>query len=227
MAWGGTASIRPMEMAASASGTKCMPSRGSSTAKASVPALTSKRRLPSSSRTLDAQMVHRPGSVPNQVTPWTGASGSLQSMLSSPFRIRRPSGLMPSRISSFALRMPSRLPRFSMCMVPMLTMAAISGRPMLLRYAISRKWFMPISSTATSVSSGMDRMAMGIPMSLLWFAGVFATLKEPSRTVETISLVVDLPTEPVMATALKPRRLRSSRAIRPRAMRGSSTMMAG
>ena len=49
----------------------------------------------------------------------------------------------------------------------MLTITATSGWAIFERYAISRKWFMPISSTATSVSAGMDKMAMGIPMSLL------------------------------------------------------------
>ena len=44
-----------------------------------------------------------------------------------------------------------------------------------------------------------------------------------SRTAAVISLVVLLPTEPVMATTLAPMRFSSSRAMSPRAFRGSST----
>lgn len=59
---------------------------------------------------------------------------------------------------------------------------------------------MPISSTATSVFSGMASTAMGIPMSLLWLAGVLLVTKACSSTAATISFVVLLPTEPVTAT---------------------------
>ena len=69
-----------------------------------------------------------------------------------------------------------------MCMVPMLRITAKSGRAILDRYAISRKWFMPISTTATWVSSGIPKIAMGIPMSLLWLAGVLAVRKVVSST---------------------------------------------
>ena len=82
---------------------------------------------------------------------------------------------------------------------------------------------MPISSTATSVFSGMASTAMGIPMSLLWLAGVLLVTKACSSTAATISFVVLLPTEPVTATTFAPMRFSSSRAILPKAMRGSST----
>ena len=52
----------------------------------------------------------------------------------------------------------------------------------------------------------MARIAMGIPMSLLWFTGVLAVRKVLSSTVAIISLVVLLPTLPVMPTTLQPRR---------------------
>ena len=68
---------------------------------------------------------------------------------------------------------------------------------------------------------------MGMPMSLLWLAGVLAVRKVDSSTVEIISLVVDLPTEPVTPTTFMPMRLRSPLAILPRAMRVSGTTMAG
>ena len=63
---------------------------------------------------------------------------------------------------------------------------------------------MPISSTATSVFSGMASTAMGIPMSLLWLAGVLLVTKACSSTAATISFVVLLPTEPVTATTFAP-----------------------
>ena len=68
---------------------------------------------------------------------------------------------------------------------------------------------------------------MGIPMSLLWLAGVLLTRKVPASTAAIISLVVLLPTEPVMATTLAPIRFRASRAMSPSAVLGSETMMAG
>ena len=86
---------------------------------------------------------------------------------------------------------------------------------------------MPISSTATWVSSGMARMAMGIPMSLLWFTGVLAVRKVLSSTAATISFVVLFPTEPVMPTTFIGSLCRSPAAIFPRAIRVSSTRIAG
>ena len=68
---------------------------------------------------------------------------------------------------------------------------------------------------------------MGIPMSLLWLAGVLLIRKVPDSTEAIISLVVLLPTEPVTATTFAPMRFKASRAMSPKAVRESSTTIAG
>ena len=77
------------------------------------------------------------------------------------------------------------------------------------------------------MSSGSARMAMGMPMSLLWLTGVLPVRYFRERMPAIISLVVLLPTEPVTPTTFRLRRIRSWRAMSPRAFLGSLTTMAG
>ena len=61
---------------------------------------------------------------------------------------------------------------------------------------------MPISTTATSVSGVMLISVLGAPISLFWLPSVLMMRKEEAITAATISLVVVLPTLPVMPITL-------------------------
>ena len=119
---------------------------------------------------------------------------------SSPHSTAVPPGRSPSRISSFALQIPSREPRNSMCDTPMLVMTATSGCACTVMREISPKSDMPISSTAASVSSSMRNTVSGMPISLFRLPCVYIVRNFAFSTAAVISLVVVLPTEPVMPT---------------------------
>ena len=68
---------------------------------------------------------------------------------------------------------------------------------------------MPISSTITSVSSGLSRMVTGRPSSLLKLRGFAAVRKVLASAAASRSLVEVLPTDPVMPTTLSGRRVRA------------------
>ena len=68
---------------------------------------------------------------------------------------------------------------------------------------------MPISSTITSVSSGLSRMVTGRPCSLLKLRGLAAVRRVLASTAASRSLVEVLPTDPVMPTTQSGRRVRA------------------
>ena len=68
---------------------------------------------------------------------------------------------------------------------------------------------MPISSTITSVSSGLSRMVTGRPCSLLKLRGLAAVRRVLANAAASRSLVEVLPTDPVMPTTLSGRRERA------------------
>ena len=105
-------------------------------------------------------------------------------------------------IEVLAFKIPSRLPRFSMCARPMLVITQISGWLMDASSCISPKWSIPISRTATSCSSVRLKMVSGSPIPLLKFPSVLRTLYFRERTEAIVSLVLVLPTLPVMPTTL-------------------------
>ena len=61
---------------------------------------------------------------------------------------------------------------------------------------------MPISTTATSVSGVMLISVLGAPISLFWLPSVLMMRNADAMTAATISLVVVLPTLPVMPITL-------------------------
>ena len=68
---------------------------------------------------------------------------------------------------------------------------------------------MPISSTITSVSSGLSRMVTGRPCSLLKLRGLAAVRRVLASAAASRSLVEVLPTDPVMpTTSVRPARAR-------------------
>jgi len=84
---------------------------------------------------------------------------------------------------------------------------------------------MPISSTITSVSSGLSRMVTGRPCSLLKLRGLAAVRRVPASAAASRSLVEVLPTDPVMPTTLSGRRERAHRPSAISAAAVSSTSM--
>ena len=65
--------------------------------------------------------------------------------------------------------------------------------------AISPLWFMPISLTTTSASSGMLSRQRGAPIRLLKLPHDFQVRRSVPTNAAIISFVVVLPAEPVMA----------------------------
>ena len=82
---------------------------------------------------------------------------------------------------------------------------------------------MPSSITATSGRRRSSRSESGSPIWLLKFPAFRNTSNSPSRSDAIASLVVVLPTLPVMATTLVPERLRTEAAIDCRAKTVFST----
>ena len=77
-----------------------------------------------------------------------------------------------------------------------------SGSQTLTSLKMSSGWLAPISMTAISVSSPIERSDRGIPMSLLRLPFVAATLYFAERTLVISSLVVVLPLVPVRPTTV-------------------------
>ena len=86
---------------------------------------------------------------------------------------------------------------------------------------------MPISVTAASQAGGISRMVMGRPRSLLKFFLVLWVWKVDCSTAAVISLVVVLPTLPVMPTTLQLICSRQCLAMAPRASLASGTTIIG
>ena len=70
--------------------------------------------------------------------------------------------------------------------------------------AISPKPRMPISSTITSVSSGVLRIVVGRPCSLLKLRSFAAVRRLAASAAHARSLVLVLPTDPVMPITVPP-----------------------
>ena len=104
---------------------------------------------------------------------------------------------------------------------------ATVGRTIFVRRRISPKSEMPISTTATSCSSSRPNSVRGTPSSLLKFFRVLWVLNFSDSTAATISLVVVLPTLPVLAITGMSNRLLCQAASAPTARRDESTRMAG
>ena len=134
---------------------------------------------------------------------------------SSALRTATPVGSSASTSSPFARSTPSIPPSRSVWAAPTTVTTPTEGRATAHRRAISPAPRMPISSTITSVSSGLSRMVTGRPCSLLKLRGLAAVRKVLASTAASRSLVEVLPTDPVMPTTLSGR---SERAQRPSAI---------
>ena len=104
---------------------------------------------------------------------------------------------------------------------------AILGFTIWVSLRISPKPLMPISTTDTWCPSSRRSSVHGTPSSLLKFFSVRWVLNRWLSTAEIISLVVVLPTLPVMPITGMLKRLRCQAARAPMALRDESTTMAG
>ena len=130
---------------------------------------------------------------------------------SSALRIAVPDGGSASTSSALARATPSMPPTRSVCDGATAVTTPTAGRAMSHRRRISPKPRMPISSTRTSVSSGAPRTVTGRPCSLLKLRSL-ATTRLPGATAARMrSLVLVLPTLPVMPTTVAASRLRPHR----------------
>ena len=129
----------------------------------------------------------------------------VDNLSSSPLRITIPSGFIWLNISVLALRIPSLVPRFSRWQSPILVITHMSGCAILDNLSISPKSLIPISRTATSSSSVSLKTVSGSPISLLKLPSVFNTLYFSDKTELIVSLVLVLPTLPVIPTTLTSR----------------------
>ena len=127
-------------------------------------------------------------------------SFTVESLSSSPFSTICPSGLKNLKISVFAFSTPSLSPRFSRWQVPMFVITQVSGLAILASLVISPKSLIPISSTAISSSSRRRNTVSGRPSSLLKFPCVFKVRYFWLSTDAITSLVLVLPTLPVIPT---------------------------
>ncbi len=107
---------------------------------------------------------------------------------------------MPETTSALARAMFSREPRSPMWLVPTLVITASVGAQQAAMRAISFGWFMPISHTSTSASSGAESTVRGRPMRLFKLPCVAWTRRAVAMPVRRRSFVVVLPTEPVTPT---------------------------
>src|SRR5574344_1986736 len=115
--------------------------------------------------------------------------------------------------SLFSCAMLSCVPKNSRWAVPTETTSPTSGSAMSQSAAISPGWFVPISRTRNSASSGQFKIVIGSPMGWLKFPAV----PEQSRKVLRNSLVVVLPADPVTPMTLALSVRRRSRAFACRA----------
>ena len=120
--------------------------------------------------------------------------------------------------SLFARATPSRSPKYSTCAMATLVTIPTSGRATSARRVMCPTPRAPISSTTHCASSGALRSVSGRPSSLLKERSLADVRKDDARHSRTRSLVVVLPTEPVIPTTPWPTR---PRATRPRCIRAA------
>ena len=117
---------------------------------------------------------------------------------SSALRTAKPDASSAMTSSLFARATPSMPPTRSVCADATLVTTPMLGRATVHSRAISPKPRMPISSTRASTSSGAFKMVTGRPWSLLKDRSFAATRKLDPSAAAIKSLVLVLPTEPVM-----------------------------
>ena len=132
---------------------------------------------------------------------------------------RREKSMARESSTVFSRSIPSREPKNSRCAVPMPVKRPTSGCAMSHSAAISPGWFVPISRTRNSASSGQFRIVRGRPMWLLKLPSVPYVEPTFAKKAFKNSLVVVFPADPVTPITLALRELRLSRA---RACRASS-----
>ena len=110
----------------------------------------------------------------------------------------------------FSSAMPSCDPKNSICAVPIDAITPTSGSAMSQSAFISPGWFVPISRTRNSASSGQFITVIGSPMWLLKFPSV----PGQARNVFRNSLVVVFPADPVTPATFAFSERRRSRARR-------------
>ena len=172
------------------------------------------RVAPKRSATANASAALETLCAPGRTSAITSAShrGDGSAATSSPRHIERrmpilsladdttPKSRALSRRTPFSLAMPSLSPKNSMCAVPMFVTSPASGLATSQRCAISPGWFVPISSTRKSASSGVLRIVTGRPRWLLKFSAVAWTVPTPERNAFRSSFVVVFPADPVTPT---------------------------
>ena len=92
-------------------------------------------------------------------------------------------GFNPSKISNLAFKIFSLLPKLPIWAVPTLVITATSGLAIFVKYEISPRWFIPISSTNTSLSSSSDKIVKGKPIWLFWLPIVLWALYFSFKTL--------------------------------------------
>ena len=148
------------------------------------------------------------------------------------FKTVTPPGTKPLTISDFACAMRSAEPNSPRCATPTFSTTAMSGGTRLVRLAISPTWLAPISATRKRVPALTFNAVNGKPISLL-NEPTGATVSPMADSNDAIrSLVVVLPTEPVMPITVNGepiarRRSRLCLANSPSARTVSSTTICG
>ncbi len=120
-----------------------------------------------------------------------------------------PVGGSASTSSPFAWATPSMPPSSAVWAAPTTVTTPTVGRATPHSRAICPRPRMPISSTMTSVSSGLSRMVTGRPCSLLKLRGLAAVRRVLPSAAASRSLVEVLPTDPVTPTTASGRRERA------------------
>ena len=128
---------------------------------------------------------------------------------SSKFKTATPDGGSAVTSSLFARATPSRSPKYSTWAMATLVTMPTSGRATRASRSMWPTPRAPISSTTHCASSGALRSVSGRPSSLLKERSLAAVRKAEARHARRRSLVVVLPTEPVIPTT-PPTRPRAS-----------------
>src|SRR5215218_1975851 len=186
---------------------------------------TSKRGRARSSRTNRLMRTSAASSCPNVMTPAAVRTAIAATRSSSALRIAVPVAGRASISSPLARATPSMPPTRSVCAGATDVTTPMSGRPTAHNRAISPKPRMPISSTRTSVSAGAARIVTGRPCSLLKLRSFAATRRPAPTAARTKSLVLVLPTLPVMPTTVagSSRRAHAANAISAAPVSATST----
>ena len=139
---------------------------------------------------------------PNVITPAAVRAAIAATRSSSALRMAVPVAGRASTNSPFARATPSMPPTRSVCDGATDVTTPMSGRPTAQSRVISPKPRMPISRTSTSVSAGAARIVTGRPCSLLKLRSFAATRRPAPTAASTRSLVLVLPTLPVIPTTV-------------------------